>query len=52
MLDKRMSLNELENLYIQVVFNDFGENTTKAAQSLGITRKTLQSRLNKNSANM
>ncbi len=45
MLDKKLTLKELEDLYIQVVFDSLGKNVTKAANSLGITRKTLQARL-------
>jgi len=47
MMDKSLSLNELENMYIQMVFKNRDENITKAAESLGITRKTLQARLKK-----
>jgi DNA-binding NtrC family response regulator len=40
------SLEEVEDAYIAAVMKRVGDNKTKAAEILGITRQTLRARLN------
>src|SRR5204862_8329707 len=44
-LARRMSLSELEREYIERVLDDEGGNKTRAAQRLGLDRKTLYRKL-------